>query len=153
MKRLPTILLITLLAIFTACTDPGNHSADATGIPIYFLAPANSSKGSDALQCSLEPLDLSEGASLTQKAHTIINRLLQGSHDGLLSSPFPQDTTLSSVEVKNRRAHVDFSGSLRGFGSAPYCPCPAFFPASPWSSCLPFPPSTFPRSWAAPIPC
>lgn len=112
MKRLPMILLITLLAIFTACTDPGNHSADTTDVPIYFLAPANSSKGSDALQCSLEPLDLSEGASLTQKAHTIINRLLQGSHDGLLRSPFPQDTTLSSVEVKNRRAHVDFSGSL-----------------------------------------
>ena len=42
----------------------------------------------------------------------ITMRLLQGSADGLLRSPFPQDTRLNSVVVQNRRVYLDFSGSF-----------------------------------------
>ena len=112
MKRFLALLLTPLLLFSTACADSDDSAAGENGTPIYYLAPTNSVKGSDALQCSMEPLYLPENATLEEQAAAIISRLLRGSHDELLHSPFPEDTALLSVAVRDRRVYADLSGSF-----------------------------------------
>ena len=82
-------------------------------MPLYFLAPTEAARGGDALRCSYERLDLWEGSTVEEQAVAIVERLLAGSEDGTLLSPFPKDTALVSVTIRNTRAYVDFSGIVR----------------------------------------
>ena len=112
MKRYLPLLFALLLLLFSACTQTGRSESEQPGTPIYFLAPTESVKGCDALQCSMESLNLPPDASIHTQAVAITERLLLGSSDGLLYSPFPEDTKLISVTVQERRIYVDLAGSF-----------------------------------------
>ena len=112
MKRALSFTLIALLLFTVGCADHDHTAQESEGTPIYFLAPADSAKGSDALQRSMEILDLPPNASLEAQATAVTERLLRGSVDGSLRSPVPEDTQLVSVSVRERRVHVDLSGSF-----------------------------------------
>ena len=112
MKRSLVLILSALFLFTTACISTDRSNPDVEGTPIYFLAPANTAKGSDALQCSMEPLTLPAGASPEEQATAITERLLLGSADGLLRSPFPEDTKLVSVTMREDRVYVDLAGSF-----------------------------------------
>ena len=112
MRRSLVLLLTATLLLTTACTNANRSESVEEGIPIYFLAPVNTVKGSDALQCSMEPLSFPATASLEEQAAAITERLLLGSSDGLLQSPFPEDTKILSVTVRDRRVYVDLAGSF-----------------------------------------
>lgn len=125
MKRYLIVFLAALLLAVTACVSDADTDDQGIVMPIYFLAPAGSVRGGDVLQCSMEPLDLEEGASADELAAAVVNRLLSGSQITALSSPFPKDAALISLTIRNARAHVDLSGILRMDGIdltlADYC--------------------------------
>ena len=112
MKRLLALLLTIALLLATACAVQNRTESDTVGIPLYFLAPTDTAKGSDALQCSMEPLSFPAGTSPEEQASAITERVLLGSSDGLLRSPFPEDTQLVSVTVRDHRVYVDLAGSF-----------------------------------------
>lgn len=112
MKRLFMLLSAVLLLFTTACSNTSPTDPVSEGFPVYFLAPADTVKGSDAMQCSMEPLSFPAGTSLEDQATAITERVLTGSSDGLLHSPFPSDTQLVSITVRDRRVYVDLSGSF-----------------------------------------
>lgn len=112
MKRFFLILSIVGLAALTACAAGADGADEAPGVPLYFLAPTDSVKGRDALVCSYEPMELSLLAPLEEQVEAVARRLLSGSEDGTLRSPFPDDTVIRSVKVRDRRAYVDLSGSF-----------------------------------------
>lgn len=112
MKRVLILLLSAVLLLATACTSPNHSEPVENGTPIYFLAPVDTVKGSDALQCSMEPINVPATASLEEQATAITERVLLGSSDGSLQSPFPEDTKLLSITVRDRRVYVDLAGSF-----------------------------------------
>lgn len=112
MKRLLTFLLTIVLLFVTACAVQNHTEPDTAGIPLYFLAPTDTAKGSDALQCSMEPLFFPDGTPPEEQAAAITEQVLLGSSDGLLRSPFPEDTTLVSITVRDHRVYVDLAGSF-----------------------------------------
>ena len=125
MKRCMIVFLAALLLAATACTPDTGNDEQGIVMPVYFLAPADAARGEDILQCSMEPLELEEGASVDELATAIVERLLNGSQDGTLFSPFPKDTMLISLTIRNARAYVDLSGITRMDGIdltlADYC--------------------------------
>lgn len=112
MKHRPTILLVILILLITACTTRTPSSPPADAIPIYFLAPTEQVRGSDAICQSFEVLDIQKNASAAETATAVVQRLLEGSQEGSLLSPFPKDVQLISLAIRDRRAYIDFSGSL-----------------------------------------
>ena len=110
MKKYLWLLIPALLLILCACSEP--TSEETPGIPhtIYFLAPTATVRGGDALQCRTEVLNLPEGASDMEIALAVVGRLLHGSQDGTLLSPFPKGAELLSLNIRDNRAYVDFSG-------------------------------------------
>ena len=125
MKRYLIVFLAALLLAATACAPDSVNEEQGIVMPIYFLAPADAVRGGDILHCSMEPLELEEGASVDELATAIVKRLLSGSLDGTLSSPFPKDAALLSLTIRNARAYVDLSGITRMDGIdltlADYC--------------------------------
>lgn len=125
MKRYLILFLAAMLAAVTACVSDTDSDDQGIVMPVYFLAPADTVRGGDILQCSMEPLDLDESASADKLAAAIVERLLSGSQDGALFSPFPKDTALISLTIRNGRAYVDLSGITRMDGIdltlADYC--------------------------------
>ncbi len=110
MKKLLSLSLCLLLLTACAPADPSPH--EESGTPVYFLAKSDSVRGSDALRCSYEDLALDENSSVRETAIAVVECLLAGSQDDTLLSPFPEDTTLNSLNILDRRAFVDLSGSF-----------------------------------------
>lgn len=110
MKKILLILTSALLLLLCACVSAPQTEPQGVPCPIYFLAPGGTARGGDALQCSEEYLDLRDGATAKETAVAVVERLLEGSQDGTLLSPFPSDTALLSVVIRNGRADVDLSG-------------------------------------------
>lgn len=125
MKRYLILFLAALLAVVTACGSDAETEEQGIVMPIYFLASADTARGSDILQCSLERLDLEEGAPVSELAAAVVERLLSGPLDGALKSPFPKEAALISITIRNARAQVDLSGITRMDGIdltlADYC--------------------------------
>ena len=113
MKKYLIPVFFALLFVITACKDNEVPVEWGIEMPLYFLAPTEAARGGDALRCSYERLDLWEGSTVEEQAVAIVERLLAGSEDGTLLSPFPKDTALVSVTIRNTRAYVDFSGIVR----------------------------------------
>lgn len=113
MKKFLILPLAALLLIISACAPAEDTDEQGTTFSIYFLTPTGTASGSDALKCSNELLDIDETASIEEKALAVVERLLLGSQDRSLLSPFPKDTELLSLSVRNARATVDFSGIAR----------------------------------------
>ena len=125
MKRYLPLFLAALLLTAVACAPAADTEQQGIEMPIYFLAPADAVRGADALQCSMERLDLPADASTGEIAIAVVERLLSGSKDGALASPFPKDAGLLSLTIRNTRAYVDLAGILRMDGIdltlADYC--------------------------------
>lgn len=110
MKRFLLIFAATLLPLVCACVGAPQTEREGVPCPIYFLAPSGTAHGGDAMQCSTEFLDLREGATAKEIAEAVVERLLLGTEDGKLLSPFPPETTLLSLAIRNGRANVDLGG-------------------------------------------
>ena len=110
MKRVLLLLTGVLLLVACACVGAPQTEQEGVPCPIYFLAPGGAARGGDAMQCSTEYLDLREGATTQEIAEAVVERLLNGREDGKLLSPFPPETTLLSLAIRNGRATVDLSG-------------------------------------------
>ncbi len=110
MKKILLILTSALLLLACACVSTPQTEPQGVPCSIYFLAPSGTAHGGDALQCSEEYLDLREDATAREMAVAVVERLLEGSQNGVLLSPFPPDTTLLSIVIRNGRANVDLSG-------------------------------------------
>lgn len=112
MKRWCILLLALSLVAVTACAGVSDRKDDTEGTPLYFLASVDSVKGQDVIVCSYEPLEIPETATLEDQVRIVVDCLLNGSANGVLYSPFPEDTILLSVAVRDRRAYVDLAGSF-----------------------------------------
>lgn len=112
MKRFVTLLFAALL-LLSGCAPSQDMAETGMTLPIYFLAPAGTASGGDALVCSDELLLIDAAATLEEQARAVVERVLQGSSDGRLPSPFPEGTELLSLSVRNRRVQVDLTGIAR----------------------------------------
>lgn len=116
MKRIPLLLALLILLLtpllITACAPASGGANGDHLVPIYYLAPEGTFHGSDAVQCSYEMLDLGENAPLADLAAAVTHRLLEGSGDKMLISPFPEDVQLVSLRLADTHALVDFTGSF-----------------------------------------
>ena len=110
MKKALFILVTVLLFVVCACVSAPQTEQEGVPCPIYFLAPSGTARGGDALRCSEEYLDLRDGATTKEIAEAVVERLLQGPKNGVLVSPFPPETTLISLTIRNGRANVDLGG-------------------------------------------
>lgn len=119
------LLALALVFLLFACGQEAQVPAEE-GWLVYYLAPADEAQGSDRLRSSLERLELPEDASLQEAGTAVVERLLAGPADGKLLSPIPAGVSLLSLEVRDRRAYVDLSGSFSQLGGvelalADYC--------------------------------
>ena len=110
MRKVCLILTAVLLLLTCACMNTQQTEQQGVPCPIYFLAPSAAARGGDALRCSEEYLDLREGATTKEIAVAVVERLLEGPQNGVLLSPFPPETTLISLTIRNGRANVDLGG-------------------------------------------
>lgn len=113
MKRGLSLLLAALLLISAGCGTSKEEITDGIVMPIYFLTPEGAGYGGDALTCSEELLKLHETATAEEKARAVVQRIIAGSLDGTLKSPFPEETKLLSLAVRSNRAQVDLTGISR----------------------------------------
>lgn len=107
-KQRLAILLLVLLPVLWACGAGEEEGEQVHGSPVYFLSPGAKARGGDLIASSLEPLP--EGVPLKRAARAVVERLLEGPVQGDLESPLP-GVELLSVDVRDRRAYVDLSGS------------------------------------------
>ena len=125
MKRHLILLFAVILFAVIGCADSSGADGQGVELPVYFLAHADSVRGGDMLQCSLERFDLSGDATTEEIAVAVVKRMLSGSEKAELFSPFPQGTELLSLTIRNGQAYVDLSGILRMGGIdltlADYC--------------------------------
>ena len=124
MKR--AFALCLAAALLTACAAPAEPEEEPEGYLIYYIASEEAARGGDRIRGSYEDLGLPEDASLSQQAEAAIRRLLAGPADGSLQSPLPPETELVGLEIRDRLAHVDFSGGMNGLSGvelalADYC--------------------------------
>lgn len=124
MKKKYIALLLTLLAL-AGCASPAEPEGE-DGALIYFLAGEEDAQGGDRICAAREDLGLPDGAGLKQTAEAVMRRLLAGSADGRLASPLPPDTELLGLDVRDRIAYVDLSGTLASLSGvelalADYC--------------------------------
>lgn len=103
---------LALTAVLCACASPAEPEKPEPGALIYFLAPEDAVRGGDRVQGSWESLDLSEGAPPLDAARAVVTRLLEGPEAAALISPIPAGTSLSDLEIRDRRAYVDFEGNF-----------------------------------------
>ena len=113
MKRTALLPLALLLLSCCACTGVSHEKDPGITLPLYFLARAESAHGGDVLRRSDEHFDLPESAPPLEKAQAVVERLLSGSQDDSLLTPFPSDAELISISIRNARAYVDLSGISR----------------------------------------
>ena len=111
-KRTWTALALAVLAALCACAAPSEPETPEEGTLIYFLAPEDAVWGGDRVQGSWENLDLPEDAPSLDTARAVVARLLAGPESASLISPMPWGTTLAGLEIRDRRAYVDFEGNF-----------------------------------------
>ena len=97
-----------LLLLLTACALPQEPTAEE-GYLIYYLAQMDEARGGDLIRGSYEQLDLAEDASLTEQARAVVQQLISGPEEDSLRSPLPDNISLLSLTVQDRRAEVDLS--------------------------------------------
>lgn len=97
-----------LLLLLTACDLPQEPTAEE-GYLIYYLAQMDEARGGDLIRGSYEQLDLAEDASLTEQARAVVQQLISGPEEDSLRSPLPDNISLLSLTVQDRRAEVDLS--------------------------------------------
>ena len=110
MRRIFPLLLSLLL--LTACAPTSSVQDSEHSVSIYYLAPSGTFRGSDAVQCRQEVLNLPKIRSPKTIATAVTQRLLEGSSDKTLLSPFPADVELISLYLLDTHAFVDLSGSF-----------------------------------------
>ena len=111
-KRAWTALVLAVTAALCACAAPSEPETPEEGTLIYFLAPEDAVWGGDRVQGSWENLDLPEDAPSLDTARAVVARLLAGPESASLISPMPWGTTLAGLEIRDRRAYVDFEGNF-----------------------------------------
>ncbi len=111
-KRAWTALVLAVTAALCACASPSEPETPEEGTLIYFLAPEDAVWGGDRVQGSWENLDLPEDAPSLDTARAVVARLLAGPESASLISPMPWGTTLAGLEIRDRRAYVDFEGNF-----------------------------------------
>lgn len=125
MKRF-CMFLGAVALLLTACAAPAEPEEQAEGYLIFYRAAEEDSRGGDRIRGSYEALELPENAGLAEEAEALVERLLQGSEDGSLHSPFPPEVELQGLEIRDRIAHIDFSGGMNSLSGvdlalADYC--------------------------------
>ncbi len=126
MKTRLVPLLLALALLFTGCAGASERRRTGEPYSLYFLAPEGAAQGRDAIQSSVEYLDLPEDATLTEKASAVVARLMAGPEEGALISPIPATVQLNSLTVSDRLVRVDFSDRFTQLGGvdlllADYC--------------------------------
>lgn len=113
MKKRTWPALLLALALLAACASPAESGQQEEGALLYYVLPEEDARGGDRIQARRENLDLPEGAGLQEEARAVVERLMAGSSDDSLLSPLPEGVELLELEVRDRIAHVDFSGEFR----------------------------------------
>ncbi len=117
MKHRTPFLLGVLILVITACTAGKTSELSPNTVPIYFLAPTEQVRGSDALCQSLEDLDLPDNAPATETAvawHILPTKVSELTNDaGYLTS------------------HQDISGKINGDGNVLNLAVVSAVPSSP----------------------
>ena len=102
---------LALLAL-AACASPAPPEEQGARTPIYYLAAEDASRGGDRIRACYETLGLGQDATVRDEAAAVVSRLLEGPADRELESPLPAGVELLSLEVRDRTAYVDLSGSF-----------------------------------------
>lgn len=102
---------LALLAL-AACASPAPPEEQGARTPIYYLAAEDASRGGDRIRACYETLGLEQDATVRDEAAAVVSRLLEGPTDRELESPLPAGVELLSLEVRDRTAYVDLSGSF-----------------------------------------
>ena len=126
MKRRTVAALLAVLAALPACAAPAETEQGTGGALLYYLLPADDARGGDRIAASWEDLALPEDADDLTEARAVVERLMEGPADGMMFSPLPEELELLDLELRDRTAHVDFSGEIRDLSGvelalADYC--------------------------------
>ena len=115
MRKSAVFLLAGVLLALCACRPAEEETPPENSRLLYFLVPEDDGQGGDRLQGSYELLGLPEEAPLLEEACAVVERLLRGPADGELESPIPLhlNVNLVKLEIRDRRAYVDFSSEFR----------------------------------------
>lgn len=105
------LLAVLLVSVSGAIGTVSRQEADERGTyNLYFVErELRSLDGGDALRAEERLLD-DRGLSTSELAERLVTELLKGPLDMTLESPFPNGTTLLSVERKGTEVRVDLSG-------------------------------------------
>lgn len=126
MKREALSVLLSALAVLTACSAPAEPEQGTGGALLYYLLPVEEARGGDRIAASWEDLALPDGADDLTEARAVVERLMEGPADGTKLSPFPEGLELLGLELRDRMACVDLSGEVRDLSGvdlamADYC--------------------------------
>ena len=111
--RRTAVALLCLLCLL-ACVSCARKEAEEDGrdYVIYCLADPEEAGGGDAIIGVPTELDLPEDADLTEQAAAVVEKVMAGAEG--YASPLPEGIQLRGIEIKGRRAYVDFSGRYAG---------------------------------------
>lgn len=104
-----TAALVLLLSLLCACAAQHAQEMDENGYELYFLSDPNSAGGSDAIRAQEKRLTLDGAMETEDCVRALLEALLAGPDEPLLSSPIPEGTALKSLKVSGRRAQIDLS--------------------------------------------
>lgn len=111
MRRGLCLLLAVALALAAAgCGD--RTPQEGTAYAIYYLNQEGSAHGGDMICSRQEWLDVDEAAPLAERAAAVTRQLMAGPTEGVLRSPFPENVSLRSLEIRGQWAYVDFSAEF-----------------------------------------
>ena len=104
-----TAALVLLLSLLCACAAQHAQEMDENGYELYFLSDPNSAGGGDAIRAQEKRLVLDGAMETEDCVRALLEALLAGPDEPLLSSPIPGGTALKSLKVSGRRAQIDLS--------------------------------------------
>lgn len=104
-----TAALVLLLSLLCACAAQHAQEMDENGYELYFLSDPNSAGGGDAIHAQEKRLTLDGAMETEDCVRALMEALLAGPDEPLLSSPIPEGTVLKSLKVSGRRAQIDLS--------------------------------------------